>query len=267
MKNFYQIFKNWDANQVEILKSLGLNVQPGAHSILIYDQRMFDKLEPLFKQWNAMVTIGSKFSDYDYSNARILNIVPDWQIQYPQPEDDFAYMEVTYDLKNYCSSCGAGAVQKGPFRIQKDVKWGRRKSFVLNWEFDQLFVSNDAYEKIFAPIGVDFVPVLLHKTGKVIENIKQLKIDTAVCALKLDNFKFEKCANCERLKYEPSSYGYFPSFTDETYAPQIIKSQEYVGSGGNAFKWIIVSQSFRKILLAEKMNFRYCPNRPSEANS
>jgi hypothetical protein len=267
MKKYYQIFNNWDATQVEILKSSGLNVPSGFENIKLYDQKLFDKLEPLFKQWGAMVTISSEFSDYDYSNAHHLMSLPDWQTQYPQPENSFAYLEETYDLKNFCSSCGAGAVQKSSFRIQKDIKWGRRKSFILNWVFDEIFVSNNAYEKIFAPIGVDFVPVLLHKTGKVIDDIKQLKIDVSVFGLKLDNVKFERCGNCKRNKYEPITNGYFPNFTDDSYAPRIIKSQEYYGSGKSGSKWIIISQSFRKILLSEKMNFTYYPSSPSEADS
>jgi hypothetical protein len=267
MKNYYQIFNNWDADQVEILKTNGLDVPTGIQRITLYDKKLFEKLKPLLEQWGAMVAIGSEFSENDYSSAHHFMILPDWQTQYPQPERGFGYLKETYDLENFCSVCGVGAVQRSPFRIQKNIQWGTRKAFILNWIFDEIFVSNDAYEKIFAPRGIGFVPVLLHKTGKVIEDVRQLKIDEAVAALKLDNGKLESCTNCDRPKYEPITSGYFPDFVDSFYEPQIVRSQEYYGSGKTASKWIIASRSFRRMLLVEKMNFTYFPNRPPEANS
>jgi hypothetical protein len=260
MKNYYQIFNNWKTSQIEILKSNGLNVQLGFHNIKLYDTELYNKLDPLFKQWGTVVTIGSEFSNDDYSSANHLNILPTWQTQYPQPEDNFAYLEETYDLKNYCSHCGIGAIQKSPFRIKKEIKWSSKVSFVLNWVFDEIFVKKDIYEKVFVPIGIDFVPVLLHKNGNIIEDIKQLKIDETTSRLKLENLAFEKCEECGCKKYDPIMSGYFPDFMDDYNVPKIVKSEEYYGSGGSASKWIIVSQSFRKILLKEKINFTYYPS-------
>jgi hypothetical protein len=182
MKNYYQVFNNWDPDQVAALKARSLTVSSGFQTIKIFDRKLFDELEPLFRQWGAMVTMGSEFSERDYSDAHHLMILPDWQTQYPQPERDFAFLKETYDLEGFCSACGVGAVQKGPFRIQKTIKWNQKKAFVLNWVFDAIFVRVDVYEKIFAPAVVGFLPVLLHKTGKAIEDVKQLKIDVAASA-------------------------------------------------------------------------------------
>lgn len=266
MRNYYQIFNNWDASQVEALKSAEVNVATGLQKIRLYDQERFSQLEPLFKRWGAMVTIGSEFSDDDYSSAKHLMVLPDWQTQYPQPESGFSYLQETYDLNDFCPSCGIGAVQKGPFRIQKDIKWSRKKSFILNWVLDQVFVSSDAYETIFAPIGIDFFPVLLHKSEKIIDGVRQLKIDTAVTDLRLGNATFERCEACARIKYQPITNDFFPAFTDASYAPLITRTREYYGSGKSASNWIVVSQSFRTVLLAEKINFTYHPGRPSGAN-
>lgn len=263
MRNFYQIFNNWETHQIEILKSNGLNVPLGFQNIKLYDSELFNKLDTLFKQWGAMVTIGSEFSNDDYSNASHLMILPNWQTQYPQPENNFAYLEETYDLKDYCSLCGIGAIQKSPFRIKKEIKWDKRTSFILNWVFDEIFVRKDIYEKVFLPIGIDFVPVVLHKNGQIIEDIKQLKINIATSILKLENVDFERCEKCGRQKYKPITSGYFPNFIDGLNIPHIVKSQEYYGSGKSASNWIIVSQSFREILLKEKTNFTYYPSIPN----
>ena len=259
MRNYYQIFNNWETHQIEILKSNGLNVPLGFQNIKLYDNELFNKLDPLFKLWGAMVTVGSEFSDDDYSSANHFMILPNWQNQYPQPENNFAYLEETYDLKDYCSLCGIGAIQKSPFRIEKEIKWGGRMSFILNWVFDEIFIRKDIYEKVFSPMGIDFVPVLLHKNGKTIEDTKQLKISIATSRLKLENVDFERCEKCGRHKYKPITSGYFPNLIDDLNAPHILKSQEYYGSGKSASNWIIVSQSFRKILLKEKINFTYYP--------
>lgn len=267
MKNYFQIFNKWEAHQVEILKSNGLNVPLGYENIKLYDDALLNKLEPLFKQWGAMVTVGSEFSDDDYSNADHFMTSPNWQTQYPQPEDNFGYLEETYDLKNYCPSCDIGAIQKNPFRIKKELKWGRRISFMLNWVFDEIFVRKDIYESIFAPIGIDFVPVLLHKNGSVIEDVKQLKINVVTSGLRLDNIDFERCEKCGRHRYKPITSGYFPSFVDDLKGQHIVKSQEYYGSGKSASKWIIVSQTFREILIKNKANFSYHPGEPREGRT
>lgn len=262
MKNYFQIFNNWDPDQIAALKSSGLSVSSGFQTIKVFDQELFNKLEPLFRRWGAMVTMGSEFSGRDYSDAHHLMILPDWQTQYPQPEGDFGFLGETYDLECFCSVCGVGAVQKGPFRLQKAIRWKRKNAFALHWVFDAIFVSTDAYERIFAPAGVGFFPVLLHKTGKAIEDVRQLRLEVAASALKLGDRRSVKCGSCGCEKYEPITGGYFPAFVDASYAPALVMSREYCGSGRSASKWVVVSQSFRKALLAEKMNFTFYPSEP-----
>lgn len=260
MKNFYQIFNNWERHQIEILQSNGLDVPLGFQNIKLYDDELFKKLEPLFKQWGSMVTIGNEFSNDDYSNASNFMILPNWQTLYPQPEKNFAYLEETYDLKDYCQLCGIGAVQKNPFRIKNEIKLGKKASFILNWVFDEIFVSKDVYMKIFSPIEIGCMPVLLHKNSKIIDDVVQLTISKSTAKLKIENVEFTKCEKCDRKKYTPITSGYFPGFIDDSYTPNIVKSQEYYGSGKSASHWIVVSQSFRKILLKEKLNFTYYPS-------
>lgn len=259
MKNFYQIFNNWEAHQINVLKSNGINVPLGFQNITLEDGDLFKKLKPLLDQWGAMITLGSEFYNDDYLNAKHLMILSNWQTQYPQPENDFAYLKETYDLKNYCFICGSGAIQKNPFRIKKDIKWGRKTSFILNWKFDEIFIREDIYIKLFLPIGIDSYPVLLHKNGREINGVKQLKIEKITSRLNLDNRKFDICGGCGHQIYRPITNGYFPDFEDNLNVPNIIKSSEYYGSGKSASNWIIVSKEFRKILLGEEVNFTYYP--------
>src|SRR5688572_16740675 len=56
-------------------------------------------------------SVSPSFDEAEVAAARWLQLVPDWQHGYPQPEDDFGYLDLTYDLSAYCSACGIGAVQ------------------------------------------------------------------------------------------------------------------------------------------------------------
>lgn len=259
MKKYYQIFNNWELDQAKILKSYGVNTPLGFQNLKL-DEEVFIKLESHFKQWGAMVTIGSEFSSDDLSSAPTLMVLPNWQTLYPQPENNFSYLEETYDLTEYCQLCGIGAVQKKPFRIKNEIKWGKKQSFILNWIFDEIFVSKVIYEKVFLPNKIKCLPVLTHKNGKIIENVVQLVINEAAEKLNIDNIEYTKCASCDRKKYTPITNGYFPNFTDDLHTFSILKSQEYYGSGKIASHWIIVSQSFSEKLLNEKINFTFYPS-------
>jgi hypothetical protein len=259
MKKIYQIFNNWEENQAEILKAHGIEISLGFQNITLEEQE-FKKIEPLFNKWGAMVSVGSEFSSDDLSKASCYMVLPAWQTLYPQPENNFQYMQETYDLSKYCNNCGIGAIQKNPFRIKKEIKWGKRSSFILNWVFDEIFVSQDTYEKVFLPNGLEYVPVLLYKSDKVVENIVQLKINKAVEKLNLERMDFTECSECKQKKYNPIAYGYFPGFYNKNNEFNLLKSQEYYGSGKSASNWIIASKSFRNVLIKEKVNFTYHPS-------
>jgi hypothetical protein len=261
MTNYYQVFNNWEKEQIDILHSYGISVSQGFNNIKIYDEKIYIKLLPYFNRWSAMVTMGSEFSNQDFNLANHLMILPNWQTGYPQPESNFGYLKETYDLKEYCQECGIGAIQNNPFVLKKDIKWGNRTTFILHWILDEIFVREDIYEKIFAPMGIASLPVLHFKHRTEIEGIKQLKIDKITPKLDIKDIVTEKCGKCGSTKYKPFTMGYFPKLENSKVSiPQIFKSQEYYGSGKVASNWIIVSQEFRRLLSKEKINLIFYPS-------
>ena len=49
-----------------------------------------------------------------------------WYWDYPQPDSDMGFREVTYDAEQYCSDCGALMKQKDCFRIRGEPNWGNK---------------------------------------------------------------------------------------------------------------------------------------------
>ena len=101
------------------------------------------------------------------------------QFGYPQPEDGFGYREATYDLSNYCPTCGMGAVQRAPFRMRSEPKQSRSQFLQLNWVFDEIFVR-DVVIEVLAKGDVASVKSLrpvVHKTGRPVQSVSQLQID------------------------------------------------------------------------------------------
>jgi hypothetical protein len=94
---------------------------------------------------------------------------------------------------------------------------------------------------------VERMPVLKNQTGQPLESVVQLKIDTyATAPLRMGATPYESCPFCRRVKYH-GLRGFFPPFAAQQNA-DIFKTQEYFGSGGQAFHETIVSaRLFREI--------------------
>lgn len=93
------------------------------------------------------------FTLNELKSASWLKVTPIWHHGYPQPDRDFGYLDITYDLAGYCEECGIGAVQKAPFRFSREPKWGRRQILQVNWVFDEYFVTPELWKTVFKPSG------------------------------------------------------------------------------------------------------------------
>jgi hypothetical protein len=162
-----------------------------------------------------------------------------------QPEEDFKYLNSTYDLSNYCSKCGIGAVQKESFRMKKEPKWGKRGILQLNWVFDQYFVLPDVWRDVFKIFDIPFLPVIHHRSGKKLSTVLQLSNLENTELENIDSYPYEICNECERKKYLPISIGRFPKLKIIPKS-HIVRTKEHFGSGGSAFNGVIVSQELYK---------------------
>ncbi|WP_019502248.1 hypothetical protein [Pseudanabaena sp. PCC 6802] len=259
MKIIHQIFHNWTSNEITVLKKYGINLEPGYQKIFLDEDEIYQELKPILDKWGVLDMASTEFSGKDFSVSTSFMFYPAWQTGYPQPEDDFKYINTTYDTSNYCSKCGLGLIQKESFRFKKEPKWGKKKTLMLNWVFDEIFVKDDIYEKIFMPLNIDYKPVFLYKKETIIESVVQLIIPEAIEPLNLKNCPFLLCEACGRKKYFPMTRGFFPAFLSDYLPNTFVKSQEYYGSGASASKWMFLPKEIRDLLLINKVNMVYVP--------
>ena len=163
-----------------------------------------------------------------------------------EPSSDWGYLTETFDLTEYCNLCGIGARQVAPFRLKQIPKL-QNSILQLNWVFDELFVARSVWREVFEPLEIGSHPVVLHRTGKELEELVQLDIHRAI-DVDVDRLKrFKDCRQCGQRKY-------WPKYLVGPYPPplevngHIFRSRQYFGDGLQAFNLIYVSQRlFRDI--------------------
>ncbi|MGH7786555.1 MAG: hypothetical protein ACRERC_06785 [Candidatus Binatia bacterium] len=198
---------------------------------------------------------------------------------YPQPEDDFGFINATYDVSNLCHLCGIGGVQKAPFRLRAEPKASRSQFLQLNWVFDEFFVRSGARQGLAAAglTGFDLQPALLHSKNTPSAEVEQLSIlsllppalDSAelqIVTCKERNEEWESSLlqtsapnrtevppYCGRVKHHLEHRGPL-RFSRGAFvgAPDVVRSTEWFGSGANAFHLVLVSGRFRKVVSAAK---------------
>lgn len=196
------------------------------------------------------------------------------QIGYPQPEDNFGYLKITYEPNIGCPSCHIGISQNNPFRFKSEPKAKNLQFLGLNWVFDQIFVHESvkmAFEKN-GITGISFSRPILHKSEKELETIYQLHVDTILPeALITDNLTAEKCKYpkdkkslkflkeidsqlikgpfCGQKKYN-FPQGQKMTFDIDAFVnlPDFVRTYEWFGSGGGANRPILISEKVKNLI-------------------
>lgn len=199
---------------------------------------------PAVKAWAArrepFDLLMTKFTKKELADAAWLEWGADWHHGYPQPgEDVFGYRQATYDLSDWCEVCGIGMVQKAPFQMKGEPKWGNKGILQLNWVFGEYFVTPDVWTSVFKSRGIGSRPVLNRK-GATLSTVVQLVIEERV-GIVTDGLPAERCSKCGRLKYLPVVRGPFPALRERP-SQAMARTREYFGSGGQADQLVVISQ-------------------------
>jgi len=205
------------------------------------DGPLWESVQPLLEKYPLVDIPFTKFTDSELGDAKYLMMGPSWHHGYPQPEDDFGYKQMTFDLTDCCKPCGIGKKQTAPFRMKKAPNWGRRSILQMNWIFDEYFVKPDVWKAIFQPLGINCRPVLLHRTGQELDSVVQLDIPQLVTLLMdSEDHAFERCMFCDRKKYKHVT-DFFPSPAPVDFP--LFKSVQYFGSGASAHRAVVLSNA------------------------
>lgn len=260
MRIVHRISLNTSATTKRELANLGVNVGIGLVTFEVDESHpQWPTLAQFVVAHEALDIVSTRTTHAERATAEWLEMAPTWHAGYPQPED--GYLTATYDLTGYCPSCGIGALQQAPFRMRGEPKWGSKGILQLNWVFDEYFVKPDVWEDIFRPRGVGSRSVLDCKSGTPLRTVVQCDFGSlASSQLDLGNHPFRRCSHCERVKFLPVNRGCFPAFAIPPSRPSVMKSREYFGDGGQAFRAVIVSQDIYRAIHTARI--RGCEFKP-----
>ncbi len=246
---------SWNTDQVRILLPYSDKIEAGKFSYAYFSPPVFEKLRDdlQLNEDTVIIARGTEFSKLDVTRASYGYLQRLSAKGYPQPEDGFGYLQNSFDLSEYCSQCGTGAVQMNSLRIDKEIKWNRPGIGVLEWLFDAILIEKTIFETVLKPLGIKADSVFIHKTNKQSETTVQLNLPITNSPVKdIDQLVTSTCSSCGRKKYTAQQIGYFSGYS---IIPNdlIFQTQEYFGHGGMAYKRTVVSQQLLRLFLNEKL--------------
>lgn len=211
-----------------------------------------DERWPRVRAWaskaSVLDVVSTSFSKDEQLTASWSNLTPTWHRGYPQPEQDFEYLRVTYDLAASCSKCGVGVKQKAPFRMKGEPRWGRNSILQLNWVFGEFFVTPALWSRVFKVHGVG-CGVVLDKRGNPLESVVQLMAEEEV-SVDVSGRESETCPTCGRTKCHPIARGRFPPLRSQPRG-QFCRTVEWFGSGASADRMVLVGRTLASALIAD----------------
>jgi hypothetical protein len=232
---------------------------------LYEDNPNFSKVKGEIDKYGIEPQTGTYYEKTDIDKAEWF-IASTGSYQYPQPENDFGYLKVTFNLECYCPLCGIGKVQNAPYRLTTEPKQFNNQFWGLHWEFDPIFIRQETKDILEKEkfTGVTFSQPVLHKKNTAIKNFYQLHIDTMLdkgfnsyntrmISCKVNNeegFNADSSLTyCGQIKYHhPRIGGYLFDKTVFNSDLDIVQSREYFGSGRSANRLQIVSKRFKQLV-------------------
>ena len=251
MKKIVSCFHSWDEEDVDFFAKYGIIIKPG-HEMMwfVFNDHYYEiksYLEIKYKI-KRLLTITYEYSKEEFDNSEYYILVDNYGCGFPQPEKDFRYESLCFDINKLCPVCDCGREQISDLRIRKVAKHGLFGYSA--WLPDELFVHKEVYEEIFAPLGIDKRSVI--KGGKILEDVFQLVIPIIDESIYLADREFEICPLCGEVKYtcQLDAYPFFPLHKNPL--PGIYKTKEYFGSGHAAHHVILISKEVADKLLKRK---------------
>lgn len=230
---------------------------------------VFDQIGQIISKHDIKPEIGTEYEIQDIKNADWF-IVTTGEYQYPLPDGDNGYLNLTFNLDQHCRLCGIGKLQNAPFRL-KEPKQLNNQFWGLHWEFDAVFVRPNAKALLEKENikGIRFSQPVLHKKNIAIKDFYQLHIDTILPkAFNHYNTQIIHCkANneegyntdlkfpyCGRIKFHhPMIGGYCFDKKAFNTANEIVQTYEYFGSGASAYRLQIVSKRLKMLIEKNKL--------------
>src|ERR1700688_2334580 len=102
MKIEHNIFLSVTEPKRACFRDAGVDLELGLKSFQIdEDDPRWPQVSALAVKFQAVDMAYTKFSALELAAAKHLGVMPTWHHQYPQPEENFEYLQATFDLSKY----------------------------------------------------------------------------------------------------------------------------------------------------------------------
>jgi hypothetical protein len=150
-----------------------------------------------------------------------------------------------------CYNCGCFGDQKSDFIIKKEPNLKPNTVATLHWVFSELFSEKRLYLEFFKKLGLSMRNLKLKNGTEVAESVVQVLLPQLKSELNMNELEFSTCTVCGRIKYTPSTIGFFPK--PETVDFHIIRTREFFGSGHSADHRILLTNDLMKEMIKRKI--------------
>jgi len=222
----------------------GFNVDEKTHDLIINHfskKSLLQKVKP--KDFKVLFT-GATFSKEELDNANYYMLCGIGESNArPMPENGYKDIVLDYETCNYVR---IKKKQKAPFSI-KQPKWKKNQlGFNFESESDFIFFKKEFYQEVLAPLGLKYIEVIDHNTGKPLEDTIQLDIPIAESTILIEGSAYDIIGSfCGVKQYSGQYLDFFPPFEKE-FNFHICYTQEEFHGG---FKHIIISKEFCNLLV------------------
>lgn len=211
------------------------------------------------------VTSAAAYSKEELEAAEFLVMMARGHHGFPQLESSWMHV---YDAAGLCQRCGIHDRQVAPFRLRGEFSARNTQFLQLNWVFDEYFVRNPIADtmKNEGITGIEWLVPVIHKSALHSSEVAQMKVETTLKpAMLVNDLQRVTCMPmneerhtshdarpllfCGRVKFHKKNVG--PLRFDRVafaQAPDVVKTAEWFGSGGSAFRLALVSQKLYRLI-------------------
>ena len=255
--------------------SVGKNPPSHYFNCLIDDDHsLWPEVRQLCEELAIRIETGIEYSRQDILAADWCLVNAIGSLDYPQPEKNFGYRSLTFDLTSYCPRCGIGRIQDRPYRLKPQKQPKRYHFFSPGWDHQSLFCTTEVQSLLQENrvSGTKFIHPVQNGNGSEIPFLVQIfparELPSGIIPLgqfavdcepnnqerwepPASAFWNQRPPYCGRTKYHVPYRTRLVHYKKETFAnaEDVVLSHEWFGSGGHAMQQVIVSRKFVSIAL------------------
>lgn len=217
----------------------------------IYESAVvWPQVEALIRQKNALDVFDTIFTPEEILQAEWVRLIPVFEQGYPQPYATWVTNPINY--KDHCPACGTFQ-QATSFRLKKEPHLGKQDFMSLFWTY-ALFCTPHVFDELEAHgiRGYEKWDAIIHKIALPSQKVSQLYVPTVANPglVRAEDLKREICSACGFTKYYPHMRGVmYLARTAVVSDVDILQTYEWFGSGHSAYRELLVSNRFAKLIL------------------